>query len=426
MKILVVSNNCFAKNNSNGRILGCLFNSIPLEDVSQFYIVDGSNDFSVCNNYYLVNDSMAIRSLIRKDVIGECKSKKDGEARKLEKMSKHRAKYGRSSLTMLIRNFIWSRFKWWNADFERWLKDTKADVLVFQAGDAPFMYEIAYRISQFLNIPIVIFNTEFYYFEEDNFINDKDPKFLFRLYKRILCRKVKKVFKYSSLTIHNSEWMKNYYDREFNTKNVVIHQSSESKPVDYHENVHSSPRVVYVGSLGFRRYEPLSEIAEAINSINENWHLSVYGMIKDVEAQILFDKTPGLDYKGVIPYEEALRVISESDLLILTENLDPEFSKSTSYGFSTKITDYLFSGIPILAYGPINNVGMNYLHEHNAAVVVNDQKDLETNLRRILTDNDYRKTIVKNALSIAINNHDAIRNSNIFKQLLQEVCPVNN
>lgn len=425
MKILVVSNNCFAKNNSNGRILGCMFKSIPIEDVSQFYIIDGANDFSVCKNFYMVNDSMAIKSLYTRGIRGERRSNGEGESRKLEKMSKHRAKYGRSSLTMLIRNFVWSRFYWWNKDFETWLLDTKADVLVFQAGDAPFMYEITYRISRFLKIPIVIFNTEYYYFEEDNYINDKDPKFLFRFYKWILRKKTKKVFNCSSLAIHNSDWMKNHYDKEFNTNNVVIYQSSESKPVDYHENDHSCPQVVYVGSLGFRRFEPLSEIAEVIYSINENWQLSVYGMIKDQEAQILFDRTPGLDYKGVVPYEEALRVINESDLLILTENLDPVFSKSTSYGFSTKITDYLFSGIPILAYGPDNNVGMIYLQSNNAAVVVNEKKELETNLKKILMDKDYRKTIVNNALHIANKNHDAISNSNIFKQLIQEVCSTN-
>ena len=62
MKILVISNNCFAKNNSNGRILGCLFKNIPVDDVAQFYIVNGTNDFEVCQNYYHVSDSMAIRS----------------------------------------------------------------------------------------------------------------------------------------------------------------------------------------------------------------------------------------------------------------------------------------------------------------------------------------------------------------------------
>ena len=162
MKILVISNNCFAKNDSNGRILGLLFKRIPVDDVAQFYIVDGTNDFDVCSNYYLVNDSMAIRSLYSSKKVGRIITKPLTEISNIQKMSKYRAKYGRNSLTMLIRNFIWMRFRWWNADFEKWLKCVNPDVILLQCGDAPFMYEIACRISDFLNIPIVEFNTEFY------------------------------------------------------------------------------------------------------------------------------------------------------------------------------------------------------------------------------------------------------------------------
>ncbi|MGM9794702.1 MAG: glycosyltransferase family 4 protein [Candidatus Aphodosoma sp.] len=426
MKVLVISNNCFAKNNSNGRILGCLFKNIPVEDVAQFYIVNGTNDFEVCSNYFMVNDTMAIKSLCKRGDIGIVKTKADSESNQLEKMSKHRSKYGRSSFTMLIRNFIWSRFTWWNTKFEDWLRHFGADVVVFQAGDAPFMYEIAYRVSRFLNKPLVVFNTEFYYFERDNYINRKDPQFLFNYYKRKLCKKVKKVLIYADVSIYNSEWMKAHYDNEFHRPSEVIYQSSESDIVEYHENNHEIPSIVYVGSLGFRRYEPLAEIADAIYAINKDWRLSVYGMIKDEEAKILFENTPGIDYKGIVPYETALKVIADSDLLVMAEHTDPEFSKSTAYGFSTKITDYLFSGIPILAYGPADNVGMSYLRDKNGAVVVNGKNGLKDALFEILTDTDYRKKIVERGLELACANHIASDNSNRFINILKTISTVSN
>ena len=426
MKVLVISNNCFAKNNSNGRILGCLFKNIPVDDVAQFYIVNGTNDFEVCQNYYHVSDSMAIKSLYKREEIGTVIKEADSGSSQLEKMSKHRARYGRSSFTMLIRNCIWSRFTWWNTKFENWLRYFGADVVVFQAGDAPFMYEIAYRVSQFLNKPLVVFNTEFYYFERDNYINRKDSPLLFKYYKHKLCKKVKKVLTYAAISIYNSEWMKAHYDKEFHRPSEVIYQSSESSIVEYHENNHELPSIVYVGSLGFRRYEPLAEIADAIYAINKNWRLSVYGMIKDEEAKILFEKTPGIDYKGVISYETALKVISDSDLLIMTEHTDPEFSKSTTYGFSTKITDYLFSGIPILAYGPADNVGMSYLRDNNGAVVVNEKNGLKEALFEILTNKDYRKKIVDRGLELARTNHIASDNSNRFIHILKTISKVPN
>lgn len=420
MKILVVSNNCFAQNNPNGRILGLLFKNIPQEDVAQFYIVNGHNDFDVCTNYYIVNDEMAIRSLYSKKEIGKIINKPQEETLKVENLSKYRAKYGRNSFTMLVRNFIWSRFCWWNAKFEKWIKDFNPDILLLQCGDAPFMYEIACRISGFMNIPLVEFNTEYSYFENSNFINKKDPNFIFKYYKRQLCTSFEKAMKRAKVSIYNSEWMKTNYDKKFNCPSEFIYQSSDYRTKRLGE-CHVNPHITYVGGLGNKRYEALIEIANAIYKLNPNWRLDVYGMIQNEETRTLFEQTRGLDYKGVVSYDEVKCVIADSDVLVLTENLDPEISKNTAYGFSTKITDYLFSEIPILAYGPTNNVGMNYLENNNAALVVHTRADLGRSIYKIITDDIFRNQVVETALALAHKNHVANANSEKFITILSKV-----
>lgn len=65
MNILVISNNCFAQNNSNGRILGCLFNGMNDAKIRQFHIVSGSNDFNICNDYYHIGDRVVIKSVFK-------------------------------------------------------------------------------------------------------------------------------------------------------------------------------------------------------------------------------------------------------------------------------------------------------------------------------------------------------------------------
>lgn len=63
MNILVISNNCFAQNNSNGRILGCLFNGLKDVNIRQFHIVSGANYFNICNDFYHIGDKDAIKSV---------------------------------------------------------------------------------------------------------------------------------------------------------------------------------------------------------------------------------------------------------------------------------------------------------------------------------------------------------------------------
>ena len=147
MKILVISNNCFAKNNSNGRILGCLFKEFKKEDVSQIYIIPGTNDFDLCSNYYLVSDRMLANALRFQGTIGKIVSPEDVVTAK-PKMSAYRSKFGRSSFTMLCRELLWKTNIWWNDKLKNWILKTKADVVVFQCGDVPFIYDIANKAAR--------------------------------------------------------------------------------------------------------------------------------------------------------------------------------------------------------------------------------------------------------------------------------------
>lgn len=419
MKILVISNNCFAKNNSNGRILGCLFKEFNKEDISQIYIIPGTNNFDLCSNYYLVSDRMLTNALRFRGSVGKVISPEDVETVR-PKLSAYRSKYGKSSFTMLCRELLWQTNLWWNDRLKNWILKTEADVVVFQCGDAPFMYDIADKASRLLNVPIVLFNTEYYYFLNESWLPVKDNNFFFSIYSKILKKKIKKAVDRAALSIYNSDWLKEHYQVAFTSNAEVIYQSSDyentSKLKDF-----LCPKISYVGNLGFGRWEPLVEIAKVIRQINKEWQLDVYGVVQSDEVLKLFEETEGLNYMGTIPYDKALEVIAESDLLILTENQRPHFAKATEYGFSGKITDYLFSGIPVLAYGSISNVGISYLSRTKTAMVVTDKKELLSSIKTAIMDKEWREDTIARALKIANKNHDASNNASSFRKYLQRV-----
>lgn len=419
MKILVISNNCFAKNNSNGRILGCLFKEFKKEDVSQIYIIPGTNDFDLCSNYYLVSDSMLANAMHFNGTVGKVVTPED-IATANPKMSAYRSKYGRSSFTMLCREMLWKSGLWWNDNLKNWILDTKADVVVFQCGDAPFMYDIANKAAKLLNVPIVLFNTEYYYFLNESWMPVKDNNFFFGIYNKILKKKIKTAIDGAALSIYNSDWLKEHYQVAFTSDAEVIYQSSDyDNTSDLKDFV--CPKISYVGNLGFGRWEPLVEIAKAIQEINKDWQLDVYGVVQTEDVLKLFEETEGLNYMGTVPYDKALEVIASSDLLILTENQRTHFAKATEYGFSGKITDYLFSGIPVLAYGPISNVGISYLSSTKAAMVVTNKEELSTSIKTAVMDKEWRNITVARALEIANKNHDASKNAASFRNYLQRV-----
>lgn len=419
MRVLVVSNNCFAKNNSNGRILGCLFKKIPAENVSQLYIVSGTNDFNVCSNYFLISDRMILNGLKSRKDIGKIITETENKVI-VPKLSEYRTKYGRSSFTMLVRETLWRTNIWWTRKLKDWLKKTEADVIVFQCGDSPFMYKMVEKVRIYLNVPVVLFNTEYYYFLTESWLPVKDNSFFFNIFDSLLKCTIKRCIDNSVLSIYNSDWLKEHYDMVFKGKSKVIYQSSDYSNIPK-KHKSENPNISYVGNLGFGRWEPLIDIANAIKSINSKWKIDVYGVVQSEEVRKNFNETECLDFHGSIPYDKAKRVLSESDLLVLTENQRQHFSKATEYGFSGKITDYLYSGIPILAYGADSNVGISYLKKADAAMVVTNKNELAMSIKKAIQDKEWRQKVVSTALTIAHKNHDAEKNAEKFKDYLLEV-----
>lgn len=421
MKILVLANNCFAKNNSNGRILGCLFKYFNPDDVYQFYTAQGANDWSVCSHYYMVTDKMVIRSLYSRKGIGECPERSQQKAQ-IAKISEMRARFGKSYPTMLIRDMLWGLYTWWTKQFDEWLEQTQADVIVLQCGDAAFMYRIARRIAKKLNKPLVLFNTECYYFYKDNWLGENVNTFGFHFVRHRLHKAIDKLMPIVEMSIYNSDNLQNLYQTKFKRPSTVIYQSSDYSaglcPIARQMNI--PPKIVYIGNLGIGRDEALIDIASALHTINPKYVLQVYGLASD-EVEKQFRQTACLYYGGVISYNEVLDKLKDSDILVMTENLNPYYSRTIQFGFSTKITDYLFMSKPIFAYGPADNTGMAYLRDHKAAMVVSDKTALVQSLTQLLSDQTLQEQMIRNALSLATQNHDADKNAEKFKSIIQAV-----
>lgn len=419
MKVLVLSNNCFARNNSNGRILGCLFDKLDKSDVAQFYIIEGTNDFDICANYYLVSDKMALQSLFTWKGIGKQISE-ENVISSVEKISEYRSKFGKTVFTSISRNFVWKRYCWWNNKFKQWLSNFSPEVVVLQCGDTPFMYDIAVKISKQLSIPLVLFNTEYDYFKTNSWFQDRKNNIVFKYFKHRLRSSISRAYSYSSLSIYNSDWLKEKYDKEFHRPGVVIYQSSDFRlPLTIKK--HNNTRIRYIGGLVYGRGFALVDIANALKCLNPQWNIEVYGIVQDDKTKLAFDTTHNIHYMGGITYSEVIQVIAESDLLLHVENPEPKYATLTDYGFSTKITDYLFSGIPVFAYGSKNNVGLSYLRENNAAVVVSDKEQLHDRLKEVLFNSELRELLVQNALSLAEMNHSAEKNAIKFRNIVDDV-----
>lgn len=422
-RVLVISHNCFSQSGSNGRTLANFFIDWPRESVAQFYNSNEISDSPVCDNYFRVLDTEALTAFYKGSRVGRVVNRetqiadlKDDDASLDALYRRHRK---RKSFNYIARNFIWDSKRWRGQEFEKWIDDFDPEVVLLQLGDYAFMLRIALEIAKKRNIPLVIYNTEDYYFKDRQSLSP-----LYNYYRRDYKRQVRKLLSYASHSIYNSDMLQETYKKEFQQKSTVIMTATEMIPA-VEKSVNTPLVVSYLGNLGVGRHEPLIEIAEALREVDPDIYLDIYGKIPNKDIEKALHACTGIRLKGFVSYDEVIRVMKHSDLLVHAENSSEFYQWDLKHAFSTKIADCLASGTCMFMYGPGRILSIKYLQDNNAACVVTEKEQLKMTLKKIISDKVIRGSYVEKALKLARIKHDAETNSKRFEELIREVVSEN-
>ena len=418
-KILIYSNNCFSKTNSNGRTLAKLLEGYPKENIAQFYIQYDEPEFEKFDNYFQVTDSEALSSFIRKNHVGKrvVKVECNREQLKYKRKSKKR-----TPLRMLLRELIWKSGKWRGEEYNSWVESFAPDVVLIQAGDNAFLLKIATDLAKKKNIPLIVYNTEGYYFKKKNYMKDSGlSAVLYPLFRTQFKKQFKKTMGVASCVVYNCDLLKEDYDKHFENQSYVIYNSSDIITGKKREIKGGKLTISYLGNLGVGRHESLIEIAQALKEINPNYKLDIYGNIPSDEIREAFNSCTAIDYKGFLPYKDVVMVMNKSDILIHTENFSKFYREDLKYAFSTKIADCLKTGICFFNYAPEELASTQYLIKNKAACVVTEKAKLEEQLRRLISDIDFRNSFIDNALHLAEKNHNSENNGKLMMELITKV-----
>lgn len=410
-RVLIVSNDCLSLSSSNGRTLRNFLVGWPKEKLAQFYLQPGTPDPAVCANGCRVSDGQALRAFLGR---GGAETGGGGAAETGGPSGGVR----RNALTMLVRELVWNSRRWMTADVHRWVEDFRPEVILLQAGDCGFMLRLAEDLSARFGAPLVIYNSEGYYFKDYDYFRAKGPAhwcypvfsgYLRRCYRRTLPR--------AAGSIYNCAPLEQAYDRAFGLPSGTIYTATQVSP---RETEPENPvfRTAYLGNLGVGRHEGLIQIAQALHEISPELYLDVYGAIPTDEVRQALSACPGIRYRGIVPYDQVLRVMEECDLLVHTESFDDFYREDSRFAFSTKLADSLASGVCFLLYAPEDMACARYLKENEAAWVVSERAELRETLRLLVERPEERARYLKAAAALVERNHSAEKNAARFQELL--------
>lgn len=401
-RILILSNACFSDSDSNGRTLRLLFRGYSPENLAQFFVY-GTPDFTACDHYYRVSDRDAMNSFLRGREYGKAIARQNEEAfMKNENVSAGkkekniRKKIRKTPLSMLAREIVWKLGKWNGESLSAWIDEFKPNEVFISIADNTFLIRLAIEIVQKYGIPLYVYSTESYCFKNYNYVT-KRPSLFYEFFYAWLKSAYRKAEPHVTLGIFNTPLLMDTYGKHYAYPCKCVFSPSN---IDFIENseLQGKVRVSYLGNLGVGRHAALVELADVLGQICSGAKLDIYGKLpenQEEKAKIL--DCANIVYKGFVDYQEVVRVIHESTLLVHAELNDEFYSKDLKYAFSTKIADSVCSGTPFLIYARRDLAETDFLIRNECAFVASDREELNRVLSTALSDIQERKRIVRNA-----------------------------
>lgn len=421
MRILIVSHNLLSHTSNMGKTMMSYFCGIEGMEMAQFYIhSEIPTDSSVCRNYYRFTDKDAIHSLNPFGTYGNIFGAEDIRPDRLISRTDsgllntaYRIGAKRSAFIYAARNLLWKLGRWNTPKFWKWVEEFSPDVIFFASGDYAFMYDIARKIAEHVDRPLVVACVDDYYLHNRNI-----DSLLGRLQHRLFLQTVRKTMARADRIFAICESMKEAYEKLFQKQCYVLHTAASSAGET--EPVACSGQISYLGNLSLGRAEQLVTMGRAMKK-NNGW-IDVYSGEKDRQYLKGLTAENGIRFHGGVSSAEVLKVMTSSKAVIHTESFETQFQNITRHSVSTKIADSLMNGPCIIAYGPEGIASIDYLKENRAAYVISDSAYLEPGLREILSNTALRNEIVINARILANKNHHPQTNPSNVCKWLKEVC----
>lgn len=416
-RLLIISHNLYDETNNIGKTLVSLLGTWPKEKLAQIYFRNDCPSFSKCKNYYCITDRDVVLSLL---TFGERKAGKQlfdygkkGDVSGTEK-NLYRIGNKRYPIVSLVRDIIWSIGTWKNNTLKKWILEFDPEIVLFVPNDYVLAYKVVTYVLNIKKVPLIPF------YMDDAFYFDCKTDRIDSL-RRIQLRSAANLIHSNASCLFticdkmSKKYMEYFKLPCFDFVNSVI-------PSDFKPKVpkKDSIKFSYIGNLHSNRWKCLLDIAEVLQFFNQtqtkiktSLHIFSASDISE-EVRASFASLTTVFFEGSIPPSEVLKQQREADILVHVESFDEKSKNSTRYSLSTKIPEYLNSGVCVFAYGPNDVASIEYLKNKNIAFVCSNKADLKMAIEKIAYSPDLRIQFEERGLKVAKAEHNILRVSNLF------------
>lgn len=301
-----------------------------------------------------------------------------------------------------------------------WLDEYKPEIIYSLLGNVRMMNTALY-LSEKYSIPIV-----------PHFMDDWPSTAYVNSWKLYLPRlilevKLRKIFSRSSINLTIGKDMAAEYSLRYGGKFDYFMNCVDILP-ETRVNIikmDGCVRFGFVGGMHLNRWRSLITIVSMLQELKEHGNdlsVDIFSPEKDIRLYApLFRKYDVVETMSTLMANEVSQTLKYFDILIHVESFLEEDSLYTRYSISTKIPQYMASGLPILAYGPKNLSSISYIKETGTGLVVDQEKDTDSMrhvLLALIASPDLRSRLGGRGLIVASEKHNADLERSRLRSLL--------
>ena len=385
-----------------------LFSWCKPENLANVYIRPQLPTVNGCNHYFQIDEYLVIRSIIDNRLmtgrIVTFSDQQDQNNKFVGESIYRKFKNYRPWTLLFLREMFWKIGNWKTDALDSFIDDFSPDIII-----AP--YEGYIHFNRIVRYAVNRSGANFFgFFWDDNFTYRQQPWNLgYRLYRWFQRRDIR-----SSVILSNGNFAitpktKSEADATFKISCKILTKPIENfvepKLSDFSDKF--PIKIVYTGNLGIGRLGTIFSIGQILDSLNLNnkkieLHIYTNTTILDKERRKLGNS---IVIHGSIPQKEVNEVQRTADILLFVEAINGKYSKIARLSLSTKITDYLASGKCIMAVARRDIAPIEYLAEHDAAIIATNMKEMYEYLVQIVNNKNILYQYAKNAWRCAVSYH---------------------
>lgn len=396
-RVLLVSDATWSDDNNIGNTFSNLFGNWDSDSLALIYARADLPKNSVCKNYFQIAENRLIKNLFNKTVKpGLVVANKTDEIENLDIQEDEKVgrkiysffKRFRLNIFITARNILWKAGNWKTKELDDFIDDFNPDVIFILACEEPYMNSLQRYIIDRSNRKVAI------YFVDDIYSAKQFSLSPFFWFNKFLSRKsIRKTVSSCEKVYTIIDKQKEEYDKSFKIQTEIINKGGNFKgSVPPPSDVTIPMKLIFTGNIFAGRWETLARIGEALDNINkkeDKAYIYIYTQ-NELEGKVKksFEQARSIKFMGSIPSEQVKEVQDQGDILVHVESFNIRDKLSTRLSFSTKLVDYFERGRCILAIGWSEAASIDYLSSNEAAVVVDDLKNLEIVLKKLISDKD--------------------------------------